>query len=111
MAADGALVGGKCFVSADDATDAYYSAVAPAQTAGAVTYLSEFVKGSGGWVLRRYQVGSDGSIGTLADAQVPAMSFPSCDPRAAFFDGMTMGWGVVAAMAAAWAVVAMRKGL
>lgn len=111
MAMDGALVGSKCFADVGEATDAYYSAVSPAQTPGAVTYLSEFIKTSGGWVLRRYQVGSDGSVGTLSDASLPAMTFPSCDPRAAFFDGMTMGWGVVAAMAAAWAVVAMKKGL
>lgn len=92
-------------------TDAYYSAVAPSQTPGAVTYLSEFVKTTGGWVLRRYQVGSDGSVGTLTDASLPSLSFPACDPQESFKDGMTMGWGVVAAMVAAWALVVMKKGL
>lgn len=111
MAADGALVGARCFADVGMATDAYYSAVAPSQTPGAVTYLSEFVKTTGGWVLRRYQVGSDGSVGTLTDASLPSLSFPACDPQESFKDGMTMGWGVVAAMVASWALVVMKKGL
>lgn len=111
MAADGALVGARCFADAGAATDAYYSAVAPSQTPGATTYLSAFVKSSGTWVLRRYQVGSDGSVGTLGDAVLPAPTFPACDPRESFYDGMTMGWAVVAAMAVAWGITVLRRGL
>ncbi|WP_092599673.1 hypothetical protein [Ralstonia sp. 25mfcol4.1] len=108
---DGALVGGRCYANQSDAADAYFSAVAPAQTPGATTYLSEFVKVSGNWVLRRYQVDSGGAVAMLSDASVPAISFPTCDPQGPFFDGMTMGWGVVGAMALAWAVVQVRRGL
>lgn len=109
--ADGALVGSVCYLSQDAAADAYYSAVAPSQTPGGTTYLSEFVKVSGVWKLRRYQVSSAGDVSMLTDAVAPAITFPTCDPAGSFKDGMTVGWGVVAAMIAAWAVVTVRRGL
>lgn len=108
---DGALVGGRCFASQDAAADAFYSSAAPAQTPGATTYLSEFVKVSGAWKLRRYQVDSSGAVAVLSDATLPATSFPVCDPAESFKDGMTVGWGVVAAMVLAWCVVVVRRGL
>ncbi|WP_342049725.1 MULTISPECIES: hypothetical protein [unclassified Cupriavidus] len=108
---DGALVGGRCFVSQDAAADAYFSGAAPSQTPGGTTYLSAFVKDSGVWKLRRYQVDSSGGIAMLSDATMPVMSFAPCDPSGDFKDGMTMGWGVVAAMAIAWAVTVMKRGL
>lgn len=108
---DGALVGGRCYASQDAAADAYYSAAAPAQTPGGTSYLSEFVKVSGVWKLRRYQVASNGDVAMLTDATAPALSFPACDPAGDFKDGLTMGWGVVAAMAVAWAIVALRRGI
>lgn len=33
------------------------------------------------------------------------------DPATGFTDGMTLGWGVAAAMAAAWAIHSMRRAL
>lgn len=108
---DGALVGGRCYASQDAAADAYYSAAAPSQTPGGTTYLSEFVKVSGVWKLRRYQVDSSGAVATLSDATLPTMTFAVCDPAGDFKDGLQMGGGVVAAMAVAWAVVMVRRGL
>ncbi|MGT2454103.1 hypothetical protein ACU4GI_12805 [Cupriavidus basilensis] len=106
----GALVGASCYASQDAAADAYYSAVAPSQTPGGTTYLSEFVKVSGVWKLRRYQVSSAGDVSVLTDATAPALSFPDCDPMGNFKDGMTMGWGVVGAMVVAWCIVVLRRG-
>lgn len=111
MAGGGALVGGRCYVDSGVAADAYYSAAAPSQLVGATTYLSQFVKVSGAWVLRRYQVAPDGSLGQMADAMVPVVAFPDCDPYESFKDGMTMGWGVVGAMAIAWGVMYLRRAL
>ncbi|WP_104655772.1 hypothetical protein [Ralstonia insidiosa] len=111
MAYGGALVGGRCYSSPDVATDVYYSSAVPSQTVGSTTYLAEFLKVSGAWVLRRYQVGSDGSLAQLVDASMPAMVFPDCDPYESFKDGMTVGWGVVAAMFLAWGVVYVRRAL
>jgi hypothetical protein len=109
--ASGALVGARCFSSNAEATDAVYSAAPIGQSVGQTTYLSEFVQSSGTWVVRRSVVASDGTVTQMADAQAPALSFPVCDTTGQFTDGMTVGWGVVAAMAAAWAIVALRRGL
>lgn len=108
---DGALVGGRCYASQDDAADAFYSAAAPAQTPGGTTYLSEFVKVAGQWKLRRYQVDSSGGVATLSDAVLPVTTFVACDPAGDFKDGLQVGGGVVAAMAVAWALMVVRRGL
>lgn len=44
-------------------------------------------------------------------AQEVAYAIDTTDPTTHFNDGLTLGWGVVAAMAAAWAVVSLRKAL
>jgi hypothetical protein len=108
---DGALVGGRCFSSQDAAADAYYSSAAPSQNPGGTTYLSEFVKVSGAWKLRRYQVEANGGVAMLSDATLPATSFAVCDPAESFKDGMAVGWGLVAAMVCAWGLVVLRRGI
>lgn len=50
------------------------------------------------------------SAGTVS-AQPVAYAIDTTDPSTNFSDGMTLGWGVVAAMAAAWAIVSLRKAL
>lgn len=109
--ADGALVGGRCYASQEDAADAFYSSSAPSHVPGGTSYLSAFVKDSGVWKLRRYQVDTSGAVAIQGDAVLPAMSFAACDPAGAFKDGMTVGWGVVGAMVLVWCVVVMRRGL
>ncbi|MFS8934743.1 hypothetical protein [Cupriavidus taiwanensis] len=111
MAMDGALVGGRCFVSQDAAADAYFGAVAPSLVPGGTSYLSEFVKVSGAWKVRRYQATGGGDFALVAESPVPSASFATCDPLESFKDGQMMGWAVVAAMAAAWCIVVLRRGL
>jgi hypothetical protein len=111
MAADGALIGNRCYADQSQAADAYYSAVAPSQTPGATSYLSVFEKVSGAWKLRRYQVDTGGSVALLTESPVPALAFPSCDPYEPFKDGMAVGWGVVACMVLAWGVAVLRRGI
>lgn len=52
----------------------------------------------------------DGSTYTAVIAVQPVSIQPvGTDPETGFTDGMTLGWGVAAAMAAAWAIHAMRR--
>ena len=109
--ATGALVGARCFASAQEATDAVYSAAPVSQAVGPTTYVSEFVMSSGSWVVRRSVVAQDGTVTTMQDAAAPVLSFPACDTTAQFMDGMTVGWAITAAMVAAWCAVFLKKGL
>ena len=109
--ATGALVGARCFASAQEATDAVYSAAPVSQAVGPTTYVSEFVFASGSWVVRRSVIAQDGAVTTMQDAAAPVLSFPACDTTAQFMDGMTVGWAIVAAMVAAWCVVSLKGAL
>lgn len=52
----------------------------------------------------------DGSIYSAVVSVQPVSIQPiGIDPVTGFTDGMTLGWGVAAAMAAAWAIHAMRR--
>lgn len=108
---DGALLGARCFVSQDAAADAYYSAVPPSLVPGGTAYLSEFVKVSGVWKVRRYQATGSGDFSLVAETGAPSLTFPICDPLDSFKDGQMMGWAVVAAMVAAWCIVVLRRGI
>lgn len=108
--ADGVRLGNQCYASSQQASDAYYSAVTPSITPGPTTYVAEYVKSSGAWLLRLTQVQTGGGQSSVTTA-APALALPPCDPLENFKDGMTVGWGVVAAMAVAWAVSVVRRGL
>lgn len=103
--ASGHIVNGSC-VDVAVSLDAYYSAGVPAITAGAPAYLTQFEKDTSGWNLVTY---ADGVLYSSVSAVPP--SFVSCDTTSAFFDGLELGWMVVAAMVAAWAVMALRGAL
>lgn len=105
------MLGRECFASPSLALDAQLSGASPSLTAGADSYLAQFVKGAGGWQIERYVIAADGSLGSLGSVAVPVPSFPACDPTEPFFDGVSAGWGVLAAMAVAWGVKAMARGL
>lgn len=54
----------------------------------------------------------DGSpSGGIPSMQPVSLQPESIDAQTNFTDGATLGWGVAAAMAAAWAVVHLRKAL
>lgn len=60
-------------------------------------------------------VSSAGSV-LCSDGVAPVVAAVSLqpanvDPVTNFSDGMALGWGVVAAMAAAWGVVSLRRAL
>lgn len=101
----GFIVGSQC-VDQSTATDAYYSNTFPATTSGAVTYTSMFVKSASGWQQVTYQ---DGTEIQRTTANTPVLA--PCDTAEKFKDGQTLGWGVVAAMVAAFAIHILRRGL
>lgn len=106
----GALYGRECYASADVAQDALLSATEPAIGAEQGTF-ARLSKSGGAWSLDRFQVDQNGNLALVSSSPVPAGGFAACDATAPFFDGMSAGWAVVAAMAVAWGVVMLRRGL
>lgn len=53
--------------------------------------------------------GTFGGILTLKPVTVSAA--PTATPGAEFTDGAVLGWGVVAAMVAAWGITVLRRGI
>lgn len=52
----------------------------------------------------------DGSNYSAVTSVLPVSLQPTAiDPTSGFTDGMTLGWGVAAAMAAAWAIHTLRR--
>lgn len=103
--AAGHVVGSAC-VDVATSADAFFSTIAPATTPGLVTYYSQASKESGVWYLKTY---ANGTLVTTSPLTAPA--FASCDTTANFFDGLALGWAVVAAMVAAYAVHLLRRAL
>jgi len=109
MALTGAIFGEKCFESQAVALDAYYSQVAPAQSPGTTSYVNEFVKTGSTWQIKQYSVSESGVWTARSTTNAPVVTFPECDPTASFTDGMTIGWGIAAAMVMASALVVMKR--
>lgn len=109
MAMTGAIYGEKCYDSQSLALDAYYSQVAPAQTPGTTSYVNEFIKSGTTWQIKQYSVSSTGTWTTRSTTNAPVITFPTCDPVQGFTDGLTIGWGIAAAMVAAAALVVMKR--
>jgi len=101
----GAAYQGACFTTVALATDAYYSSIVPAiGISGNTTYLVYYAWDGSAWRFKSDSVSSSGVVSSRWNTAAPSVSFPSCDESADFFDGMTLGWGVAAAMVAAWGI-------
>lgn len=98
----GALYSERCYESQTAALDAYYGSVPPTYSAGSTVYYTVMVKKPQGWAADTYRVWSSGTSTLQTSSLVPVIDFPACDATESFFDGMTIGWGVVLAMAIAW---------
>lgn len=109
MALTGAFVGEKCFNSQAEGLDYFYSNAAPAYTAGATSYASQYVKTAGVWKINRQSISSTGVITNLTASNAPVLTFPSCDPSGQYMDGIAVGWGIAAAVIAAVAFKAIHK--
>lgn len=110
MAITATLVDNVCHQSLGAAADAYFGAIPVAlDVTSSMSYQLEYLKISGIWYLRKTTFSSSG-VATI-NFTVPGVTpvFPDCDATASFFDGMQIGWGVVAAMAAAFSVIFIKK--
>jgi len=107
----GSLLGSICYATSTEATDAYYSGKDPSYTAGTISYLSYFEKPSGTWEIVRKSIDSNGTITGLTSVTAPSLTFPTCDQSTSFIDGVTIGWGILAAMVAAYAFKLMQRAL
>lgn len=103
--AAGVIVAGQC-VEASAGVDLYYSSGAPSVSAGTPEFITQLEKITGSWFAVTYSGGS-----VVNTSALTAPGFSSCDTTAPFFDGLQLGWLVVACMVAAYAVHLLRRGL
>lgn len=103
--ASGYIVQGQC-VGVAEAPDYIFSQIKPSVTAGADVYVSQAHKLSGVWNIVSYKNGVH-----FSSTPIPVPVFGACDTTSTFFDGMTIGWGVVAAMVVAWSIHVLRRAM
>lgn len=96
----GALFGGRCFASASDARDAFYSGAGPVIGPGSPPVVSVTAFDE----VRGWEVLSYGSGNLLSRVAAPEVSFVACEPSDSVADGVALGWLVLAVWAGAWAV-------
>lgn len=77
---------------------------------GFTTYFSELVDVAGVLTLNTYSITSGGQKTQVSSVPYTAYGY-ACDTSDNFFDGMALGWGVVLAMAVAWGIHVLRRGL
>lgn len=107
----GFRTGDICYATSAEAVDAYYSGIPPyiltASTAS-ITYVHRYEKQGASWKFIKGQYNSTGVPTTTYTASAPIITPPSCqitnDPVSNFNDGMTIGWGVAAAMIIAFLI-------
>ena len=110
MALTNTLVNNVCYPSVDSAVDAFYSShPISLLTSPTDTYRVLYIKDLGVWKQLKQVINSSGSLSTVYTFDVGAPTFPSCDATQPYFDGMQMGWGIVAAMIAVSGVILIRK--
>ena len=119
MALTGFLHNGICFDSYNAAMSVKFGSdpvLETTATQGDQIHFYQMLP-DGLWYWSEYS--TQGSAWTLQyHSPMPQISFTSCDPAdtfgtnaAMFAEGMAMGWGVVAAMAAALAVIFLKNAL
>lgn len=110
MALTGFWVTGKCYATLSEAVTAF-NATSPIMTGQYFTAINASASGASSMAISTYTLDLVLAPNTFV---VHSFTLPlkSCDPAistAPFFDGMTMGWGVVSAMAAAAAIIFIKK--
>lgn len=102
---------GRCHASAADAVDAYYTAAVPQIVSGTVSYATTFTKVGAVWKAQGYSIDAAGLWTLRYETLAPEPAFPDCDTAESFQDGMTVGWGIAAAMLVAWSFNYFRRSL
>lgn len=112
MAVTASLVNNTCHPSLSSAANAYFSSL-PASTSasGTDTIVIEniYYPPLLAWTLKKTTYSAAGVPTFNFWVVVNPPPFPDCDATAPYFDGMQIGWGVVAAMAAALSVIFIKK--
>lgn len=100
----GFLFNQACFSTNAEAADAFFLSQGPFLTSGSTSYLSWFEKSGATWQVKRQSISTNGTVTVLASSTATVPTFPACTQSQTFMDGMALGWGVAAAMVAAYAV-------
>lgn len=109
--AAGYLFKSVCYPSLAEATAAFWTDSPSFITPGSTSYLAETVWSGSLWQIKKYTLSSAGALTLNSTTTAPTLSFPACDTKTQFNDGMLIGWGVAAAMVAAWVIKNLRRGL
>lgn len=105
----GYLSKGQCFASHSEALDRYYSDAMPEVLSGSTAYQTLFTKSGSTWMMNTYKIAANGNQTMQYSTPAPVPNFPVCDQSADFFDGMTVGWGIAAAMIAVYSLKMIGK--
>lgn len=114
----GFLSRGTCFDTLVEATDQYWSFQDSLLTMDGQDNhdLHVYSFENGVWNFREYFIAKNSGILTPeVQTVLPVIGFPSCtyQPELSatdkFTDGATLGWGIVAAMVAAWAIMQLYR--
>jgi len=114
----GYSVRGQCFATAQEALDAFYTNTPPFMSplTGTTSFYKFHYQLTGTtWQLRSETITVLGDKVINFTVTAPTNIYGSCtlpaDAASNFADGMTLGWGVAAAMVFAWAIWVLRRGL
>jgi hypothetical protein len=100
-----------CYASLAEATAAHWSANPVFITPGTTSYISDTVWSGTAWVIKKYTLSSAGALTLNSTTTAPTLAFPTCETGQEFLDGMTVGWGVAAAVIGAWVIKNLRRSL
>ena len=109
--AAGFLFQSVCYPSLVEATSAHWSSNPVSITPGSTSYLTDVVWSGSAWVVKQFSLSPAGVLTLNSSTNAPTLAFESCDTKTQFDDGMLLGWGVAAAMIAAWAIKVMGFGV
>lgn len=113
MPLTGFYMNGICHASQAEAIDAFVSMTPVLTNSQYLTTLSAAASGVSAMTISTNTMNLAGAGNTFV-AHSASLPLRPCDPvisTTPFFDGMTMGWGVVSAMAAAVAIIFIKKAL
>lgn len=104
----GFRVGDVCYPTSGEALDHFYSLASPSMAPATTTAYTTFTNVGGVWQMAKYSINSSGVWSLNYSTTAPVVNFASCtvldDATTQFTDGVTLGWGVAAAMVAAWSI-------
>jgi hypothetical protein len=115
--ATGYFAEGFCWATTQEATDAHFQSIPPTILTTTTTQsIAEFVRqASGVWNMTHATQNATGVRTQQYSVAYPQPTFTVCQlpnsPSQSFQDGLLLGWGIVLAMALAYAYKSMGKAL